>query len=393
MLPTNDKANLIKQSAIRSMSHYCDKKRDINLGEGLCDIPVQQIIKDSACAAININHNLYSSSYGLPLLRDLVKQKLQSFNKINLDNLDVLITNGATGAFNCAVLSILKPNDEVILFEPFYSYHKSILEFNQVKVKGVPFDLNNNFAIDFDLLESIINPNTKMLIICNPCNPCGKVFSKEELIKLGYIAKKHNLWIITDEIYEYITYDNIQHISFASLEDFANFTITISGFSKTYNITGWRLGYMCVPKFIIDNLANIQDLLYVCPVTPLQHAMATALKLEDSYYNDMRKHYSEGRDLVVETLLELGFKVPLPQGAYYIFADFSSIAVDGALDFALDILKNAQVATVPGVDFYLNPEDGKYKLRICYALDIKILKTAMDRLRSFLPRLLHANSL
>lgn len=384
MININEKVNKIKQSAIREMSHHCVRGVDINLGQGLCDIAVQQIIKDSANFAINNNNNLYSSNYGLTSLREAIKNKLTTFNKIPLTDSDVIVTNGATGAFNCAVLSLFNPGDEVILFEPFYGYHKNILEFNQITVKAVPFDLNNNFAIDWTLLGQVINKNTRGIIICNPCNPCGKVFSKDELLQLGKLAKENNMWVITDEIYEYITYDDSQHVSFAALEDFANFTITITGFSKTYNVTGWRLGYMCAPKYLIDNLANIQDLLYICSPTPLQHAMVSAMNLKDDYYTQMQQHYQQGRDLVVSTLLKLGFKVPVPQGAYYIFADFSEICPDSATEFAFDILKNSHVATIPGGDFYLNPAHGKSKLRICYALDIQVLQVAMNNLTLFI---------
>jgi len=293
----------------------------------------------------------------------------------------VIVTHGATGAFICAVTTLFNPGDEVILFEPFYGYHKSILELNNIAVKAVSLNLED-LSFNPDDIINAIGPRTKGIILCTPNNPTGKVYSKEELLAIGQIAKDHNLWVITDEIYEYITYPGHEHISFASLEDFKERTLTISGFSKTYNMTGWRLGYVSGPAFVLAKMALVQDLLYVCPARPLQHAAVTALQMQPSYYNNMKESYLDKSKLMTTALNELGFKVASPQGAYYLLVDFSAFGFSDDEQAAQVLLEKALVATVPGRYFYVNPEDGKQMVRFCYALDKEILLKALKQIES-----------
>lgn len=375
---------LLKQSGIRSASVRCNASGGINLGQGICDIPAHDKIKQAAADAIFANKNLYGPHDGLPELKKLVTEKLHNFNKLKVDPINqVLISHGSTGAYVSAVMTLFNPGDEVILFEPFYGYHKYILELLGVDVVAVPVD-RENYAIDFDLLNTKINNKTRGIVICTPCNPSGKVFSKAELIAIGELANKHNLSIITDEIYEYIVYPGHEHVSIASLNDYANRTVTISGFSKTFNITGWRLGYATGPAEIISKMALTHDLFYICPPMPLQHAMLTALSLGADYYDALLADFLHKKNLMVTALRDMGFKVTDPQGAYYLLADFSD------LDFADDehavdqLLRHANVATVTGRSFYLNPKDGKHLLRFCFALNEDKIQQAMQNIRKFL---------
>ncbi|WP_131794139.1 pyridoxal phosphate-dependent aminotransferase [Fluoribacter gormanii] len=368
MLKTSQVSETLRQSGIRAASTECEKIGGINLGQGICDLPTPEVIKQAAIRAIEQEKNVYSACEGVFNLRHAIANKIQTFNQIPVHaETEVLVTHGSTGAFICATMSLFNPGDEVILFEPFYGYHKNILELYQVNVKAVPINLHD-FSIQIDDLEQVITPKTRAIIICTPCNPCGKVFSEQELLAIGEIAEQYNLAVITDEIYEYITYPGHKHVSFARLKTFKERTITISGCSKTYNMTGWRLGYASGPAHVIAKMALVQDLLYVCPATPLQHAAIDAFKLQENYYQKMCQTYLEKRDHTVRELRDIGFEVTVPQGAYYIMADFSRMGIKDDATMTRMLLEQAKVAVVPGRSFYLNPEKGKQVLRLCYAL-------------------------
>lgn len=384
MITVSEKTKNLKQSGIRIASTRCAAMGGINLGQGICDIPTDDLIKQAAYQAIENNKNIYSPCEGVFALREAIAKKLVNFNKITVDpEKEVVVTHGSTGAFVCAIMTLFNPGDEVILFEPFYSYHKNILELNGINVKVVPINLND-FSIDLSDVKKSIGARTKGIVICTPCNPCGKVFSKEELCALGDIARHYDLSIITDEIYEYIVYPGYEHHSIASLEDFKERTVTISGFSKTYNMTGWRLGYAAGPAAVIEKMALVQDLLYVCPATPLQNAVLAAFTLGADYYQMLNQTHLHNRDLVANALSEFGFKFAMPQGAYYFLVDFSGRNFANDQDAANIILEKAKVATVPGRAFYLDPNKGKQMLRICYALNKNKVSLALEQLKALL---------
>jgi aminotransferase len=378
---SSEKTKDLKQSGIRAASVECAKIGGINLGQGVCDLPVADLIKQAAYEAIETNKSLYSPCEGILELRQKISHKLVNFNHIKADPINnILVTHGSTGAFVCAVNTLFNPGDEVIFFEPFYGYHKNILALNNINIATVPLHFSD-FSFDINDVKKAITSRTKGIVICTPCNPNGKVFSQAELLAVGKLAEQNNLYVITDEIYEYITYPGHEHISFASLENFAERTITISGFSKTYNMTGWRLGYAAGPAAIIAKMALVQDLLYVCPATPLQHAVLAAFELADNYYQLMREKYLAKRDLVVNTLRELGCELAVPQGAYYILADVKKLDFNDDEHAAATILAKAKVATVPGRSFYLNPQQGNHIIRICYALEEEKIALAMHQLQ------------
>lgn len=383
-MKTSKKVEKLRQSNIRAASKRCAEVGGINLGQGVCEVPTPTLIKEAAAKAINGDHNTYSPYEGISLLRQAITKKLKQFNKINMDNgLDVMVTHGSTGAYVAAVISLFDPGDEVILFEPFYGYHKGILELNGIKVKTTKVSLED-FKIDFNDLKKLITDKTRGIIVCTPCNPSGKVFTKEELLEIGKLAKQHDLVVITDEIYEYITYPGHEHVSLASLEDHAERTITLSGFSKTYNMTGWRLGYAAGPAEVIHKMALVHDLLYICPPTPLQYAVLAAFELDQKYYDEMNQKYLEKRDKMVNALREMGFKVVMPQGAYYLLVDFSHLGYENDEIAAAKVLEKAKVALVAGGAFYNNPEDGKNLLRLCYAMDDNKLDLAIRQLRAII---------
>ncbi len=380
MLKISEIAQPLQQSGIRAASSYCRERNGINLGQGICDIPVVDPIKLAAKTAINEDLSIYSACEGAYPLRQALAEKISSFNQIAVEpEREIMVSHGATGAFVCAAKTLFNPGDEVILFEPFYGYHRNILNLMQVDVITSPISLAD-FSLDLDHLASIITPKTKGIVICTPNNPTGKMYTEAELQAIGKLAVKHGLAIITDEIYEYITYPGYQHVSLAALsEEFKQQTITISGFSKTFNMTGWRLGYASGPAHIIEKMALIQDYYYVCPVTPLQHAGIAALSMSDDYYHSMQAAFLEKKKLAVNALREFGFEFSEPQGAYYILAQSSRLGRGEDQDVVNYLMDAANVATVPGTAFYQTPEAGKDSVRFCYALDGEILKTAFDR--------------
>jgi aminotransferase len=375
----------IQPSGIRATAARCSELGAVNLGQGVTDAPTPEIIKEAAAKAIYDNHNMYAEFRGIKQFREKIAQKVLSFNGVQVGCEDELfVASGTIGAFICAVKVLFNPGDEIIMFEPSYSYYKYILDLHQIKI--IPIQINlNDLSVDLSRLDGLITAKTKAILVCTPNNPTGKVFSTEELKTIGRAAQKHNLHVIADELYEYFTYDNFKHVSIASLEDFCENTVTISGLSKTYNITGWRLGYAYGPKNVIKYMSLVHDLLFVCPPTPLQHAGIAALDLDNSYYKNLLAQYSEKRTLMADSLNVLRFDFAMPQGAYYLMVDFSALGKFSDDQDAIDsLLEGARVGAIAGRHFYSNPAYGRYKLRFCFALDINKVKLAMSYLNSYL---------
>lgn len=372
----------LKQSGIRSASMRCRQLNGINLGQGVCDMPTPDPIKQACTAAMQANRTTYSACEGIYPLREAIARKIKSFNHVEISpDSQVLVTHGATGAYVCIVTTLFNPGDEVIVFEPLYGYHRNILKLQGIETKGVDIDLKD-FSIDWAGLEAAISKKTKGIVLCTPCNPIGKMFTRDELLRIGQIAKDNKLWVITDEMYEYITYPGYEHVSMASLEDFSDFTLTISGLSKTYNMTGWRLGYVSGPAPVIEKAALVQDLYYVCPATPLQHAALAAFAMPASYYETLREQYLQKRDYICNVLQKFGFKFKVPEGAYYLMADLANTPFKDDLEAVNSLLEKAKVAVVTGRSFYLDETRGQNMIRICYALDQTILEKAMEQMKN-----------
>lgn len=374
----------LKQSGIRAASVRCGELNGVNLGQGICDIQTDEVVKQAAIQAIAVGHNMYGAFQGLPELRQAIAKKLQSFNQMTVDpDTEVLVSTGATGAFVATVKALFDPGDEIIVFEPYYGYHCGILKLFNITVKSVKLSAED-YTFALSELQAAISPKTKGILVCTPNNPTGKVFTEAELLTIGALAQQHDLYLVVDEIYEYITYPGHRHVSMASLRDFSERTVTISGFSKTYHVTGWRLGYVSGPAKIIEKMALIHDLLYVCPPSPLQHGALAALSMPASYYDTLRTVLLQKRDMMVAALRELGFIVQMPQGAYYLLVDISQLPFTDDEDAATKLLENAGVATVTGRSFYSDPALGRHKLRICYALSGEGLAQAVSQLGSYL---------
>jgi aminotransferase len=361
------------------MSVECDKVNGINLAQGICDLPLKTILSASANEAMCKGENHYTRFDGIDLLRDQIARKANTFNGIEADADNVIVSAGATGAFYSACFALFNPGDEIILFEPYYGYHEyTLLSLDLVPVFATL--IPPAWKFDITQLQNLITERTKAIVICTPANPSGKIFSREELDDLGDFCIKNDLIVLTDEIYEYITYDDNKHISPASNEKFKNRTVTVSGYSKTFSITGWRIGYCIADKSIIKWIGNASDLIYVCAPSPLQYGVAQAIReILDSFYSELKIKYQQKRDMMCSVLSNLDLTPYVPQGAYYILADVSFLPGNTSKDKAMYILNHTGIGVVPGDAFYRS-NNGANLVRFCFAKDINIIEQACDRL-------------
>ncbi|HKT34054.1 MAG TPA: pyridoxal phosphate-dependent aminotransferase [Nitrospira sp.] len=354
-------------SEIRAMTQACAAADGLNMAQGVCDTPTPSIVLAAAADAIAGGKNVYSRFDGLPELREALAVKLLRDNDIHADpETEITVSAGATGAFHAACLALLNRGDEVILFEPFYQYHVSAL----LAVEAVPIIVRlqaPDWTLVPDIVERAVTPRTRAIIVNSPSNPSGKVFTPGEMDAVARIALTRDLLILTDEIYEYFLYDGRRHVSIASLPGMADRTITIGGYSKTYSITGWRIGYSVAAPRWSQAIGAMNDLLYVCAPTPLQAAVAAGIReLPKGFYRQLAKEYQHKRDRFCAALAQAGLPPVVPQGAYYVLADTSRFPGTSGKDRAMHVLKTAGVAGVPGEAFFSTPEGARY-IRFCYA--------------------------
>jgi len=349
------------------MSVECERVGGINLAQGVCDTGVPAVVAARAVEAIAEGSNIYTRLDGIAPLRQAIAEKLARHNGIQADpEGEILVASGATGAFYAACMALLNPGDEVILFEPFYGYHLNTLAAMRARAVSVPLAAGD-WALDADALRAAIAPRTRAMVINSPSNPCGKVFSQAELEVVAALALEHDLFVITDEIYEYFVYGGARHISMATLPGMAERTITISGLSKTFSITGWRVGYLAADRKWMGAIGYFHDLTYVCAPSPFQHATATGLvALPDSFYAAMAGDYQARRDLLCAALADAGLAPSVPEGAYYVLADATRLPGATAREKARHLLRQTGVAAVAGTAFFSNGR-GDHLLRFCFA--------------------------
>jgi len=369
------------QSEIRAMSVACDAIGGINLAQGVCDTPVPAVVEAEALAAIHAGHNIYARLDGITRLRNAIaaKQKKDYCLTYNPDG-EVLVASGATGGFHAATMALLNPGDEVLLFEPFYGYHVSTLKSMRVNPVLVPL-ADPDFTLDTDALRAAITPRTRAIVINTPANPSGKVFTQAELESIAALAIEHDLFVFTDEIYEYFVYDGARHISPATLPGMRERTIILSGFSKTFSVTGWRLGYVTADAKWIPAMAYFHDLTYVCAPTPLQHGAAAGLEqLPPSFYTDLAASHLDKRTRILSALHDAGLEPTTPAGAYYVLADATRLEGKTAAEKARSLLAATGVASVAGSAFFRSGR-GENLLRFCFAKKDHDLDEACARLR------------
>ncbi|MEO0556562.1 MAG: pyridoxal phosphate-dependent aminotransferase [Bacteroidota bacterium] len=387
MKPLATRTDALKQSDIRAVTFAVNRVGGVNLGQGICDLATPPSIVEATHKAIESDRtSIYTAYNGIAPLREAIAEKARTFNRIaDASPETVVVSNGSTGAFTAAILALCDPGDEVVLFEPFYGYHSGLLNLYGVRPVTVPLSREDGlWTFDPDRLEAAITPRTKAVVCCTPANPTGKIWTHNELAALYALAERHDLWVLTDEIYEYMTYDGREHLSPASLDGAFERTVTLSGFSKTFNMTGWRLGYAIAPKPVAAKMGLINDLVYICAPAPLQHGLAAALPLPDVYYTQMLADYTAKRTRMVDTLRACGFTIDPPEGAYYAFTHLGdrlgTSGFENAHRATETLIERAGVACVPGPSFFASSSDGDAYLRFCYAKEMDVLEEACQRL-------------
>jgi aspartate/methionine/tyrosine aminotransferase len=362
-------------SVIRRMTRIANEYDAINLSQGFPDFDPPKEILNRLEQVAHEDYNQYAITWGAQNFRDALAKKQSKYMNLDLDSSkNIVVTCGSTEAMMAAMMSVCDPNDKVIVFSPFYENYgaDSILcGANPIYVPLHP----PVFNFDKEELENAFKQNPKALILCNPSNPCGKVFSKEELEYIACLAVKYDTYVITDEVYEHIVYAPYKHTYFASLPGMFERTISCSSLSKTYSITGWRLGYCIAPENIIEQIKKVHDFLTVGAA----EAAVVGLEFSDAYYDELQKLYTHKKDLFLNGLKELNIPHTEPQGAYYVMVDISEFGYDSDLDFCVDLIKNVGVAAVPGSSFF-KEEENRY-IRFHFAKKDETLLAALNRLK------------
>lgn len=366
-------------SVIRRMTRIANQYDAINLSQGFPDFDPPKEILSRLEQVAHEDFNQYAITWGAQNFRDALAKKQSKYMNLDLDsNKNIVITCGSTEAMMAAMMSVCDPNDKVIVFSPFYENYGADTILCGADPIYVPLH-PPVFNFDKEELENAFKQNPKALILCNPSNPCGKVFSKEELEYIASLAIKYDAYVITDEVYEHIVYAPYKHTYFASLPGMFERTISCSSLSKTYSITGWRLGYCIAPENIIEQIKKVHDFLTVGAAAPLQEAAVVGLEFSDAYYDELQKLYTHKKDLFINGLKELNIPHTEPQGAYYVMVDISEFGYDSDLDFCVDLIKNVGVAAVPGSSFF-KEEENRY-IRFHFAKKDETLLAALDRLK------------
>ena len=358
------------ESVIREMTRISDAHNAYNLSQGFPDFESPRLIKEAAVRAIEQDWNQYPVTFGEPEFRQAIAKKAKWYNKIDCNpETDITVTCGATEAMIATLKAIINPGDEIIVFEPFYENYGPDGILSGATPRYVTLH-QPDWSIKDEELEAAFNDKTKAIVINTPNNPTGKVFSREELQKIAKLCQKWDVFAVTDEIYEHILYDQEVHISIASLPGMEDRTITINSLSKTYSVTGWRVGWAIANKEITARIRKVHDFLTVGAPTPFQHAGVEALAFEQNYYQSLQQHYAKSRELLYTSLKEAGFNPSLPKGAYYIIADVGQLhprfGTNKAFDFSAKLIEKCKVATVPGPSFYSGKGRGENWVRFTF---------------------------
>jgi aminotransferase len=371
MKPLSQITENFTESVIREMTRVCMAEGGLNLAQGFPDFDPPPELKQAAIEAIEAGRNQYSITFGEPDLREAIAAKALQYNRIAYDpDTEVTVTCGATEAMIATLKAAVNPGDEIIIFEPFYENYGPDAILSGARPRYVTLR-PPDWTYDPGQLAEAFNPNTKAIIINTPNNPTGKVFSRVELEEIAKLCVRWDCLAITDEIYEHIIFDDKNHVSLASLEGMADRTVTINSLSKTYSVTGWRVGWALAHPNITSRIRKVHDFLTVGAPTPFQKAGVCALNLEGAYYAALRNRYAQARDRLCEALIDAGFNLVPPSGAYYIMAEaerlIDQLSGPDAYSFCLKLIHLTGIATVPGTAFYHTAEMGNNQVRFCFA--------------------------
>ncbi|MFL5576209.1 MAG: pyridoxal phosphate-dependent aminotransferase [Gemmatimonadaceae bacterium] len=367
------------ESVIREMTRVAQRHGAINLAQGFPDFPMPGPMKDAACAAIHGDVNQYAITWGSPPLRLAIAEKYRRWYEMDVDpDREITVTCGATEAMAAVFLALVNPGDEVIVFEPFYENYGPDCILADARPVFVPLE-GPDWTLDPERLRAAFTPRTKAIVVNTPHNPTGRVFTREEISLIAGLCVEHDVWAITDEIYEHIRYAGNHH-PIATWPGMRERTVTISGLSKTFSCTGWRLGYAIAPIEQTAAIRKVHDFLTVGAPAPLQAAGAVGLAFDADYYNHLALDYRARRDLLCGALAEAGFTFTMPEGAYYVLAHFSALSDDDDVTFAKWLASDVGVATVPGSSFYHKRAPGRSLVRFAFCKQLETLERAAERL-------------
>ena len=377
------RVNGFTESVIRQMTRLCEQYGAINLAQGFPDFDPPAVVKRSGERAIGQGANQYSAPPGLIKLRKAIARKMEAYNHVHYDpDREITITCGTTEGMIATLLALLDPTDEVIVPEPFYENYGPDTILSGASVRYVRLE-ESTFRIDEESLKKAFTRRTKAIIVNTPHNPTGHVFTRDELEMVADLCQDYDAFAVTDEIYQHILYDGREHVSVARLDGMRDRTVTISGFSKTYSMTGWRVGYVAAEKSVTAAIRKVHDFLTVCAPTPLQQGCTTALTLPESYYDSLRENYAESRGLLMEALEGSGFRCTMPEGAYYIWTDIRRTGFKDDVKLANYLVSKVGVGSVPGSSFYHQPSQGRLKLRFSFCKRPATIRAAARRLSKF----------
>ena len=376
----SNRTSIFTDSVIRRMTRISNKYGAINLSQGFPDFEPPLPILERLAQVTKEDFHQYSTTWGSQNFREALAAKIQHFSGVCVDpDSELVVTCGSTEAMMAAMMSVTNPGDKVIVFSPFYENYGADTILSGAEPIYVPL-IPPCFNFDAEQLEQAFKQKPKAIIVCNPSNPCGKVFTRQELEIIANLAKKYDAFVITDEVYEHIVYKPNEHVYMASLPGMKDRTITCNSLSKTYSITGWRLGYTQANPQITDRIKKVHDFLTVGAAHPLQEAAVTGLRFGDEYYADLQEKYTHKRDLFLSGLDAIGIKHTIPQGAYYVLIDISEFGYESDLEFAEVLARDVGVGSVPGSSFFKESEN-RY-VRLHFAKKDETLNEALNRLEN-----------
>jgi aminotransferase len=365
---------------IREMTRLCHQHQGVNLAQGMPDFPAPDALKEAAAEALRADVNQYAITWGAKRLRDALVEKTRRFTGLEFDpETEITVCCGATECMAATLLALVDPGDEVIVFEPFYENYGPDAILCDASPRFVRLR-EPDWSYDPAELEAAFTNRTRAIVVNTPNNPTGKVFSRAELEHIAALCRRWNVVAVMDEIYEHILYDGHQHVTMAALEGMRERTVTISGASKTYSVTGWRIGWCLAPGALNGAIRKVHDFLTVGAPAPLQEGAAAALGLPAEYYAQLAKRYRERREVLVPALEAAGFRTFRPQGAYYVMTDISAFGFPDDVAFARHLVSEIGVAAVPGSSFYADPAGGRQRLRFHFARRHETLNRAVERL-------------
>jgi aspartate/methionine/tyrosine aminotransferase len=387
MIQTAARVGVFTESVIREMTRLAMEHGAINLAQGFPDFPAPAELVEAASRAMADGYNQYAITWGSPRLRQALAEKVRWFNGLQVDpERNITVTCGATEAMMATLLATVNPGDEVIVFEPFYENYGPDAKLSGAVPRFIRLRLEEGFPFDPDEIRAAITPRTRAMIINTPHNPTGKVFTRGELETLAEICRRHDLLAITDEVYEHIVYDGHAHTTLAALPEMAERTVIVNSVSKSYSVTGWRVGWTIAPPALTDGIRKVHDFLTVGAAAPLQEAAATALAFPRSYYAQLAATYQRKRDTLLAILRGAGFGCLVPAGAYYIMCDIGPLGYEDDDTLTMHLITEVGVAPVPGSSFFHEPAHGRRYVRFAFPKREETFDEVRARLARLRPR-------